>query len=317
MRTKLCRFFRGSNALVICLTADMWPAFSCMYGFDKNSWEKRKMKRKKMVVAGTTVIVPLTVAGLADEHGHGYKKHQDPDDDNDRGDHYHREHERGEMRGWHHDLGDNLPPGVRQEGSAAAGSGEAVAGPRNAPARVAQEAVAVPRRTGGPLAPVSSRVRARGHRRARSPREPQLVHGVGYFSLREISVANDRGRTGGSLKPSFRFLFGLRRTRRDAHRQSEAASVLRKIFVHLRPEVRSFQSQHARLSRGSRLRQRASSTPQEPQLSPRHTSGTHSPLPLGRSYATRRSRRAEFFEPKAMQLQIALSMTPSRPACGT
>ena len=51
-----------------------------------------------MVVAGTTVIVPLTVAGLADEHGHGYKKHQDPDDDDDRGDHYHREHERGEMR---------------------------------------------------------------------------------------------------------------------------------------------------------------------------------------------------------------------------
>jgi hypothetical protein len=156
-----------------------------------------------------------------------------------------------------------------------------------------------------------------GARSPRSPREPQLVYGVGYFSLREISVANYRGRTGGSLKPSFRFFFGLCRTRRDAHRQSEAASVLREIFVYLRPEGRSFQTQHARLSRGSRLRQRASSTPQEPQLSPRHTSGTHFPLPLGRSYATRRSRRAEFFEPKAMQLQIALSMTPSRPACGT
>ena len=232
-----------------------------------------------MVVAGTTVIVALTGAGLADEHGHGYKS-------------------------------------IRT----AAGSGEAVAGPRNAPARIAQEVVAVPRRTGGPLAPASSRVSARGHRRARSPREPQLVHlahGVGYFSLREISVANYRGRIGGSLKPSFRFFFGLRRSRRDARRQSEAASVLRKSFVHLRREVRSFQTQHARLSRGCRLRQRASSTPQEPQLSPRHTSETHSPLPRGRGYATRRSRRAEFFEPKAMQLQIALSMTPSRPACGT
>jgi hypothetical protein len=272
-----------------------------------------------MVVAGTTVIVPLTVAGLADEHGHGYKRHQDPDDDDDRGDHYHREHERGEMRVGITTAATTCPRGSPR-GIICRRAGEAVAGPRNAPARVAQEAVPVPRRTGGPLAPASSRVRARGHRRARSPRsprEPQLVHGVGDFSLREISVANYRGRTGGSLKPSFRFFFGLRRTRRDAHRQSEAASVLRKIFVHLRPEVRSFQTQHARLSRGSRLRQRASSTPQEPQLSPRHTSGTHFPLPLGRSYATRRSRRAEFFEPKAMQLQIALSMTPSRPASGT
>jgi hypothetical protein len=31
-----------------------------------------------MVVAGTTVIVPLTVAGLADEHGHGYKSLRTP-----------------------------------------------------------------------------------------------------------------------------------------------------------------------------------------------------------------------------------------------
>jgi Ni/Co efflux regulator RcnB len=82
-----------------------------MYGFDKNSWEKRKMKRKRWLWLGTAVIVALTGAGLADEHGHGHKKHRDRDDDDDRGDHYYREHERGEMRGWYHDHGDNLPPG--------------------------------------------------------------------------------------------------------------------------------------------------------------------------------------------------------------
>jgi Ni/Co efflux regulator RcnB len=68
------------------------------------------MRSKRWLWLGTAVIVALSGAALADEHGHGNGKHHDRE--HDRRDHYYREHDRDEMRGWYHEREANLPPGL-------------------------------------------------------------------------------------------------------------------------------------------------------------------------------------------------------------
>lgn len=67
------------------------------------------MASKRWLWLGIAMFVALSGMGMAD--GHGHNKH-DRDDDDDQGEHYYREHERGEMRNWYHDHGEDLPPGL-------------------------------------------------------------------------------------------------------------------------------------------------------------------------------------------------------------
>ena len=55
--------------------------------------------------ASTLLILALTGLSFAD---HGRGKHGRDDDD----DHYYNDRDRDEMRGWYHDRGDDLPPGL-------------------------------------------------------------------------------------------------------------------------------------------------------------------------------------------------------------
>src|SRR6266576_2081124 len=54
------------------------------------------MQSKWWLCLCTAVILALSGAAVADEHGHGHGKH----------------HDRDEIRGWYHDHGDHLPPGL-------------------------------------------------------------------------------------------------------------------------------------------------------------------------------------------------------------
>jgi Ni/Co efflux regulator RcnB len=62
---------------------------------------------------GTALMLLVSGAALADEHGHGHGKgkgHGRGDDD--RGRQYYSDHDRDEMRGWYREQGDRLPPGL-------------------------------------------------------------------------------------------------------------------------------------------------------------------------------------------------------------
>jgi Ni/Co efflux regulator RcnB len=55
------------------------------------------------------MIFAMSGLTLADEHGHGHgKDHEDGDRDR----HYYSEHDRDQIRGWYHEHGDHLPPGL-------------------------------------------------------------------------------------------------------------------------------------------------------------------------------------------------------------
>lgn len=71
------------------------------------------MRSRWLVCIGTALVLLVSGAALADEHGHGHGKGKEHGrGDEDRGRHYYSDHDRDEMRGWYRDQGDRLPPGL-------------------------------------------------------------------------------------------------------------------------------------------------------------------------------------------------------------
>ncbi len=73
------------------------------------------MRSRWWMCIGTALILLVSGAALADEHGHGHGHGNGNGHGHGNADHgrnYYSAHDRGEMRGWYQEQGDHLPPGL-------------------------------------------------------------------------------------------------------------------------------------------------------------------------------------------------------------
>jgi Ni/Co efflux regulator RcnB len=70
------------------------------------------MLPKKTLWFMAMILFAFAGMAFADDHGHGKHHDRDGDGNNGRGNHYYSEHDRDEIRRWHHDHGGHLPPGL-------------------------------------------------------------------------------------------------------------------------------------------------------------------------------------------------------------
>ena len=69
-----------------------------------------RLRLRRWLSVSTILLFVLSGIALAEGHGHG--RGHDRDDDDDQGRHYYSDHDRDEMRGWYHEHGNHLPPGL-------------------------------------------------------------------------------------------------------------------------------------------------------------------------------------------------------------
>lgn len=74
---------------------------------------KINFKRCAVLVALGLFLLTSNLAWAQEGHGKGHKKH-DRDDD-DQGEHFYKDHDRDEIRGWYDGRRDDLPPGLAKK----------------------------------------------------------------------------------------------------------------------------------------------------------------------------------------------------------